>query len=50
MSVFSIPLVECILHLGRTNPTHQCVLEVSWLESSSVEKDPEVLVEHLGLL
>jgi len=34
-----------VLHLGRNNPTHQYRLGVDLLESSSVERDPGVLVD-----
>lgn len=35
-----------VLPLGKNNPRHQYTLGVNWLESSSVEKDPEVLVDN----
>ncbi|PKU44433.1 hypothetical protein llap_5265 [Limosa lapponica baueri] len=35
-----------VLHLGRNNPMHQYRLEADLLESSSVEKDLEVLVDN----
>jgi len=34
-----------VLHLGRNKPLHQYRLGADWLESSSVEKDPGVLVD-----
>lgn len=33
-----------VLHVGRNNCTHQCRLGTDLLKSSSVEKDPSVLV------
>jgi len=35
-----------VLHLGRNNPMHQYRLGVDLLESSSVERDPGVLVDY----
>ena len=34
-----------VLHLGRNNPMHQYRLGLDLLESSSVERDPGVLVD-----
>jgi len=34
-----------VLHLGRNNPTHQYRLGADLLESSSVERDLDVLVD-----
>jgi len=35
-----------VLHLGRNNSMHQYRLGVDQLQSSSVERDPGVLVDH----
>jgi len=34
-----------VLHLGRNNPMHQYRLKVDLLESSSLERDPGMLVD-----
>jgi len=35
-----------VLHLGRNNPMHQYRLRADLLESSSVERDVGLLVDH----
>lgn len=35
-----------VLHLGRNNLGHEYMLRTNWLESSSAEKDVEILVEN----